>query len=78
MVSSSAGSLREVVGDAALTAGPDDITGLAEHVAEVLGNAGLRGTLRQRGLARAAQFDWDKTTSDVLRAYRRVLQIGEA
>ena len=76
VVCSSAGSLREIVGDAALTADADDIAGLAEHVSAVLTKADLRANLRDRGLTRAALFDWDKTAAKFLRIYGDVLQVG--
>lgn len=73
VVSSRAGSLDEVVGDAALTADPEDDEALAWHAASVLSDAGLRATLVERGLKRAALFDWDDTAAQMERVYRDVL-----
>src|SRR6185437_87804 len=61
VVCSRAGSLDEVVGDAALTADPEDVEALAWHVAAALTDRGLRGALIERGLAHAARFNWDQT-----------------
>ncbi len=73
VVSSRAGSLDEVVGDAALTADPEDVEALAWHSAAVFSDAALRAALIERGLRRAAQFDWDKTAEQMSQVYERVV-----
>jgi glycosyltransferase involved in cell wall biosynthesis len=73
VVSSRAGSLDEVVGDAALTADAEDFEALAWHSAAVLSNPTLRATLIQRGLERAALFDWRRTAAEMERVYADVL-----
>ena len=72
VVCSRAGSLPEVVGDAALTAEPEDVRGLADHVAAVLTDGGLAEELRRRGLERARRFDWDLAASEIDAVYRQV------
>ena len=74
VVSSRSGSLDEVVGDAALTADPDDIDALAWHVGTVLSDPAARKTLVARGLARAAQFSWDRTATQMIQVYRDVME----
>jgi len=74
VVCSRAGSLGEVVGDAALTAEPEDVSGLAGHVASVLTDPSLAASLRARGLARARLFDWDRTAEKFEAVYREVLE----
>lgn len=74
VVSSRSGSLDEVVGDAALTADPDDIEALAWHVGTVLTDSTARERLVARGLARAAQFSWDRTATQVIQVYRDVME----
>ncbi len=74
VVCSRSGSLREVVGEAALTAEPEDVDGLAAHVAAVLGDPTLAERLRALGLARAATFDWRKAAEQVLGIYQRVVE----
>jgi glycosyltransferase involved in cell wall biosynthesis len=74
VVCSRAGSLREVVDEAALTAEPEDVGGLAEHVAAVLTDATLAERLRARGVERAAAFDWGKAAEQVLGVYRSVVE----
>lgn len=73
VVSSRAGSLDEVVGEAALTADPMDVERLATHVANILSDPGLARSLRARGLERAARFSWDRATAAILDVYRKVL-----
>ena len=74
VVCSRAGSLAEVVGDAALTAEPEDVDGLASHVAAILTDPVLAASLRARGLERARHFDWDRTAEQFERVYREVLE----
>jgi glycosyltransferase involved in cell wall biosynthesis len=66
-------SLPEVVGDAALTAAPDDIEALVRCVTQVLGDSAVAATLRERGLAQSASFSWARTADQTVAAYRRVL-----
>jgi glycosyltransferase involved in cell wall biosynthesis len=73
VVCSRSGSLGEVVADAALTAEPEDVDGLAAHVAAVLTEPELAASLRDRGLARARHFDWDRAAGEVLNVYRQVM-----
>jgi glycosyltransferase involved in cell wall biosynthesis len=73
VVCSRAGSLDEVVGDAALTADPDDVEALAWHASSVLADETLRATLVRRGLAHAAKFSWDRTAEQMLGIYRDVV-----
>jgi glycosyltransferase involved in cell wall biosynthesis len=73
VVCSRAGSLDEVIGDAALTADPEDTDALAWHAASALTDAKLRGRLIQRGLERAGAFSWDRAATQMIDLYRSVL-----
>jgi glycosyltransferase involved in cell wall biosynthesis len=70
VVSSRAGSLDEVIADAALTADPEDVETLAWHVGSVLTDDRLREVMVARGRARAAQFSWDKAAEQMIGLYR--------
>lgn len=74
VVSSTAASLPEVCGDAALYFDPDSPARLAERILEVLGDAGLRARLRERGFERARSLPWnrcvEKTSEVILEALR--------
>ena len=54
-------SLPEVVGDAAVQVDPFDIEAIAGGLHRLIEDSSLRAVLRERGLERAKQFDWDKT-----------------
>ncbi len=66
-------ALREVAGDAAITAPPHDIDGWVAGMTLLAGQARLRSELRDRGLRRAAGFTWDATARHTVAAYRRAL-----
>ena len=72
VVCSRAGSLDEIVGDAALTADPEDIDALSWHAAAALTDGTLRATLIDRGLAHAARFNWDRAAEQMIALYRDV------
>ena len=75
VVSSSRGSLPEVVGDAGLIVDdPEDPDAIAAGMVRVLGDPVLRQDLRQRGLARAATFSWERTARATLAVYREVYE----
>lgn len=73
VISSNASSLPEVAGDAAILVDPRDAEGLSREMGRVLTDEGLRKELRQAGLARAAQFSWDRTARETIAVYRRVV-----
>jgi alpha-1,3-rhamnosyl/mannosyltransferase len=70
---SNVSSLPEVAGDAALLFAPGDVPALAETLERLIEDHTLRAGLRQRGLARAAQFTWAQTAAATLGAYRKLL-----
>lgn len=72
VICSHAGSLPEVVGDAALLADPDDAQALAAAIDRVFADSALRATLREAGLARAALFSWRRAAQETLAVYERV------
>lgn len=61
--------LREVAGDAAIFADPDDDACLADAMRRVLTDRGLANSLRGRGLERARQFTWEETARRTLAVY---------
>ncbi|HZI19603.1 MAG TPA: glycosyltransferase family 1 protein [Pyrinomonadaceae bacterium] len=67
-------SLPEVVGDAALTVDPYDAGSIAVALDRLIGDAGLRAELRERGLARARLFDWRATARMTLGVYRKAME----
>lgn len=63
-------SLPEVAGDAGLLFDPLSIESIADAIARALRDADLRADLRQRGLARASQFTWQRVAQQTIEAYR--------
>jgi alpha-1,3-rhamnosyl/mannosyltransferase len=74
VVCSNRSSLPEVAGDAALLCDPQDVEALARAIEQALTDRDVRAVLQQRGLARAAQFSWDQTAQQTLRAYQSILE----
>ncbi len=72
VVTSNISSMPEVVGDAAVLVDPYDAASIAEGMKQVLGDAALRATLRERGLARAQAFSWRKSVEQVRLVYGEV------
>jgi glycosyltransferase involved in cell wall biosynthesis len=70
VVTSSAASLPEVCGEAALYADPDDVAALERHLRSYADSEVLRESYRARGAARAAQFTWDAAA----RAYLALIE----
>jgi glycosyltransferase involved in cell wall biosynthesis len=73
VVCSRAGSLAEVVADAALTADPEDIEALAWHAGTVLTDGGVRSNMVARGLQHAARFSWQRTADEMIGGYRNLM-----
>ncbi|MEX2497796.1 MAG: glycosyltransferase family 1 protein [Wenzhouxiangellaceae bacterium] len=61
---------REVVADAAVAVAPEDENAVADVLQRAVTDSALRTTLAERGLARAAKFDWHETA----RRTRQVLE----
>lgn len=66
VVSSNAGSLPEICGDAAVLFDPFDPSDLARAVREA---EGLRGVLQSRGLERVGRFTWEQCAAAHERVY---------
>ena len=70
VVCSNAGSLPEVVGDAALLVRPDSVPDLTDALARVLGDSQVYATMARKGLERAAAFTWQAAAERTLAVYR--------
>jgi alpha-1,3-rhamnosyl/mannosyltransferase len=64
--------LPEVAGDAALMFDPTSVEAIADTIGCLLQDSDLRVELRERGLARAAQFSWQQTAQQTLYLYRQL------
>jgi len=72
VVSSSASSLPEAGGDAALYADPRDAESFTAQVIRVLGDRELSRRMSAAGLRRARQFSWKRTAEETLAVYLSV------
>ena len=73
VVTTTASSLPEVVGDAALLVEPTDVDALAEAMSRALTDEPLREQMRETGLAQARNFSWRSTAQHTADSYRRAL-----
>jgi glycosyltransferase involved in cell wall biosynthesis len=73
VICSSAASLPEVVGDAALTTPPDDVEGFVEYVRALAQCESQRALLVKRGIERASLFSWERHARAVWSIYRQLL-----
>ena len=78
VVCTTAGSLPEVVGDAALTVPADDSVALAEAVNTVLTNQALRKQLIIEGLKRCKMFSWSSTAKQTLAIIEQILSAKDS
>jgi glycosyltransferase involved in cell wall biosynthesis len=72
VVTSNVSSLPEVAGDAAVLVDPRDPRAIADGIRRVLTEPGLRETMRAKGLARAADFSWDRSIRRIRQIYGEV------
>ena len=66
-------STPEVVGDAGVLVSPLDTDGIAAAIRAVVESSELTADLRDRGMARAAEFTWARTTDMTVEVYRLAL-----
>ena len=74
VVVSTAGSLPEIAGPAALLVEPRDERALADAIRTLILDP--PSDLIERGLAHAARFSWDRTARETLRVYETLLGRG--
>jgi len=70
VLSSTTSSMPEVVGEAGLLVDPLDADAIAAGLARLVRDPALRAELRQRGLARAATFTWERAARQTLGVLR--------
>lgn len=74
VVASNASSLPEVLGDAAILVDPRDAAGFTAAVETLLFDDGCRQTYRERGLARARRFGWERSARSHVELYRACVE----
>lgn len=63
--------LRELCGDAALYAPPRDYEAFTDQILTVLSDKRERDRLSESGLARAAEYTWERTTELTIEVYEK-------
>lgn len=74
VVCSTAGSLPEVAGEAAVFFDPYSVEDMADKIARVVGNKVLQEELRLKGLINVQRFSWEKTARETMAVYERVCE----
>src|SRR5690606_20494895 len=72
VVTSSAASLPEVVGEAAFAVDPDDERQMVGAIISLLIQDDFAAEMKQKGLQQAAKFSWEKTATETLLLYDRI------
>ena len=73
VICSSSSSLPEVVGEGGILVDPEDRDGLAQAMLDLVRDSGLRASLAEKGLARAARFSWRRCAEETAAAYQTML-----
>jgi glycosyltransferase involved in cell wall biosynthesis len=71
-------ALAEVGGDAVRATPIGDDAALASALAEVLGDAGLRAAMSERGRSRAATYSWEDAARSLWDLYRSLASTGKS
>jgi glycosyltransferase involved in cell wall biosynthesis len=74
VVASNAGSLPEVLGEAALFVDPTDVPDLAGAIGRLMQDESLRAEMVARGLKRAACYTWERTAEQTIDVYKRIIR----
>ncbi len=74
VVASPAGALAEVLGDAALLAGPDDVEAWAAALDRLGHDPAARADAISRGRERARGYSWARTARETIEVYRQALE----
>ncbi|MEY2423386.1 MAG: hypothetical protein QOI95_3453 [Acidimicrobiaceae bacterium] len=74
VVAANAGSVPEIVGDAALLVDPTDRTAWTDAIDRVADDEALRGMLAAAGRHRAAAFTWERAAEQTMAVHRAALE----
>ncbi len=73
VICSDSASLPEVAGPAARYVNPSDVTAIAEELKTVWSNRDLQKGMRTAGILQAARFSWERTATETLALYTRLV-----
>lgn len=65
VITSYAGALPEVTGDAAILVDPTSVEGMAEAMRNLLLDDSMRSSLREKGMERACKFSWERSAQEI-------------
>lgn len=71
VITSNRSACAEIAGDAALLVNPYSVDEIADAMRQILFDAGLHGSLKEKGLQRASQFTWHKSLKNICRSLKR-------
>jgi glycosyltransferase involved in cell wall biosynthesis len=71
VLTSNVSSMPEVAGDAALLVDPYSVDAIAEGLRTLASSQELRDNLRQKGLARAKEFSWNRCAIETHEGYEK-------
>jgi glycosyltransferase involved in cell wall biosynthesis len=71
VISSTRGSLGEVVAEAAAIVDPEELHLIARELYRLATDAALRNRLRAAGLDQAQKFNWSKNAEETIKVYRK-------
>jgi glycosyltransferase involved in cell wall biosynthesis len=74
VVTSSAGSIPEVAGKAALFVDPKNPEEIANAILQIVSDASLRERMIEQGVEQAKRFSWEKTAQQMLEIYRETVE----
>lgn len=72
VISSNAASLPEIVGDAGMLVEPEGAVAWAESIRATLKDKTLLAKMRERGVAQAKQFSWERAARETLAVYESI------
>jgi len=72
VVTSNVSSLPEVVGGAAVLVDPYDVDAIVDGLRRVLTNPTLAAEMRQKGIARAREFSWERSVAKTWAVYQQI------
>lgn len=72
VVTTKAGSLVEIAGEAAYFVDQYDVTSIANGLEKVFSSEKLQQELTKKGLANAAKYSWKKVSTEMIETYKKV------
>ena len=74
VISSTGGSLKEVIGDAGMFFEPTDTDSMGLMIVRLLGDQGLRKRLVEKGFEQTLKYSWEKTAAGIIESCRKALE----